>query len=246
MTDPALMQAMEATWPPAAIRRLGPWILRDGQGGGKRVSAASLDGPFDPAAIACAEGAMLAAGLRPLFQLDPSQPALDAALVARGYALVDPVVIYAADLSDLPQDLPPGMTSFPHWPPLGIAADLWAEGGIGPERLAVMHRATGPKTAILGRSRDRAAGVVFVALHGPVAMLHALEVTAPARRRGTGRSLLAAAAHWARGVGAGSLSLAVTTANAPARALYASFGLRAVGHYHYRQLAAGSEAIRGA
>ena len=39
--DPAMLHAVaEATWPPAATQTLGPVTLRDGKGGGKRVSAA--------------------------------------------------------------------------------------------------------------------------------------------------------------------------------------------------------------
>lgn len=231
-----MFDAMEATWPPATTRVLGPWLLRDGNGGGKRVSAATLEGDFDALAIEDAEADMLRTGQPALFQLRPGQEALDAALSARGYAIVDPVVIYAAKLADLPESLPPPMTTFPHWPPLGIAADLWAEGGVGPPRLAVMHRATGPKCAILARNSDRAAGVAFVAMHGPIAMLHALEVTPLMRRKGSARHILAAAVQWAQQNGATDLGLAVTTANAPACTLYASFGMQVVGQYHYRQL----------
>jgi GNAT superfamily N-acetyltransferase len=179
---------------------------------------------------------MRAAGERPLFQLRPGDEALDAALAARGYAIVDPVVIYAAKLAELAQPAPPLMTTFPHWPPLGIAVDLWAEGGIGPARLDVMHRVRGAKCAILSRNADRAAGVTFVALHGPIAMLHALEVTPTMRRKGSARHILQATIHWAQDNGATDLSLAVTTANTAARALYASFGMQVVGQYHYRQL----------
>lgn len=236
MNADAIAQAMEATWPPASTRRLGPWLLRDGKGGGKRVSAATLEGAFSSDSIAKAEAAMHATGIRPLFQLHPGQDALDEALVAKHYALVDPVVIYTAKLTDLPHSSPPPMTTFPHWPPLGIAADLWAEAGIGPERLAVMHRVKGQKSAILARNADRAAGVAFVAMDGPIAMLHALEVTPALRRRGSARHILLAAADWARANGATDFGLAVTAANAPARALYASFGMQVVGHYHYRQL----------
>lgn len=236
MIADVMAAAMEATWPPAETRRLGPWVLRDGRGGGKRVSAASLAGDFDPATLAGVERAMQATGARPLFQLVPGQDALDAALAARGYAVVDPVVIYAARLADMPQIAPPPMTTFPHWPPLGIAADLWAEGGIGAARLAVMHRVAGARCAILARNSDRAAGVAFVAMDGPVAMLHALEVTPALRRQGSARHILQAAATWARDNGGLDLGLAVTEANGAARALYASFGMRVVGRYHYRQL----------
>ncbi len=236
MTGDAFADAMEATWPPATKMPFGPWLLRDGKGGGKRVSAATLAGEFEAGSIADAEAAMQAAGERPSFQLRPGEKALDAALAARGYAVVDPVVIYAARLAELPQAAPPLMTTFPHWPPLGIAVDLWAEGGIGPARLDVMHRVQGAKCAILGRNSDRAAGVAFVALHGPIAMLHALEVAPSMRRKGTARHILQAAIQWAQDNGATDLGLAVTTANTPARALYASFGMQVVGQYHYRQL----------
>ena len=236
MTTDMMLAAMEATWPPAAATRSGAWLLRDGKGGGKRVSAATLAGVFDPNTIANAEDAMHGAGMQPLFQLGPEDAALDAALAARGYKLIDPVVIYSCKLSEIAQTAPPPMTTFPHWPPLGIAVDLWVEGGVGPARLDVMQRVLGPKTAILARSADRAAGVAFVAIHGVFAMLHALEVTPVLRRKGAARHILQAAAHWARLQGATDLGLAVTAANAPARALYASFGMQAVGQYHYRQL----------
>jgi GNAT superfamily N-acetyltransferase len=236
MTVDLMFAAMEATWPPAATTRLGPWLLRDGKGGGKRVSAASLVGDYDPVTIAEAEAAMRGAGMRPLFQLGPSDAALDADLAAKNYQIIDPVVIYSGKLSDLSQTTPPLMTTFPHWPPLGISVDLWAEGDIGPARIDVMHRVLGPKCAILGRISDRAAGVVFVALHGRVAMVHALEVTKSMRRKGLARHILQAAALWAKSEGATDLGLAVTTANVAARALYASFGMQDVGQYHYRQL----------
>ena len=236
MTTDMMLVAMEATWPPAAATRIGAWLLRDGKGGGKRVSAATLAGVFDPNTIANAEDVMHGAGMQPLFQLGPEDAALDAALAARGYKLIDPVVIYSCKLSEIAQTAPPPMTTFPHWPPLGIVVDLWVEGGVGPARLDVMQRVLGPKTAILARSADRAAGVAFVAIHGVFAMLHALEVTPVLRRKGAARHILQAAAHWARLQGATDLGLAVTAANAPARALYASFGMQAVGQYHYRQL----------
>jgi N-acetylglutamate synthase len=43
---------LEATWPPAARHRAGPWVLRDGAGGGKRVSAATAEGPVTAADLA--------------------------------------------------------------------------------------------------------------------------------------------------------------------------------------------------
>jgi GNAT superfamily N-acetyltransferase len=179
---------------------------------------------------------MRALGQSPLFVLRPGEEALDAALAARGYALHDPVVAYAAPVADLAAVEPPFLTSFPHWPPLAVARQLWDEGGIGPARIAVMERAAGPRTCILGRAGDRAAGVAFVAVHGHVAMLHALEVAPALRRNGCGHNILRAAALWARDHGAETLTLLVTERNLAARALYASLGLMVVGQYHYRKL----------
>ena len=221
---------MEATWPPASSWRLGPWRLRLGAGGGKRVSAASVAGNWSPADIDAAAAAMA----DPLFLLRPEDAALDQALAARGYAMIDPVAAYHSPVTAF--DPPPVLTTFPHWPPLQIACELWTGGHIGPERIAVMSRVTGPKTAILSRTTDRATGVAFVAVHGTIAMLHALEVTPGSRRQGSARNILRAAAAWGRDHGADSLALVVTEANHPARALYASQGMQVVGQYHYRQL----------
>jgi GNAT superfamily N-acetyltransferase len=66
-------------------------------------------------------------------------------------------------------------------------------------------------------------------------MLHALEVVPALRRQGSAQNILRAAAAWAKGEGADRLSLVVTVANAPARALYAGMGMVEAGAYHYRQ-----------
>ena len=229
MTPNLLAEVMEATWPPASRRGLGPFTLRDGAGGGKRVSAASLSGDFTEADLDAVEAAMAA----PLMLIREADAALDAALDRRGWRVVDPVVAYAAPVAALTADLPP-LAAFPHWPPLEIARSVWAEGGIGPARIAVMDRVPGPKVALLARTGDRPAGVAFVACHGPEAMLHALEVRPEHRRKGAGQSLLHAAANWAAAEGASRLSLVVTRQNAAARALYDRLGMRVVGQYHYR------------
>jgi GNAT superfamily N-acetyltransferase len=228
MTPELLAEVMEATWPPARAWREGPFTQRDGAGGGKRVSAVSCDGDCTEAELdrIVAQGA----GLMLIRAFDT---ALDAMLEARGWRIVDPVVAYAAPVADLTADLPP-MAAFAHWPPLEMTRTIWAEGGIGPERVEVMARTRGAHSAIMARREDRPAGAVFVALHGTDAMVHALEVREPMRRRGVGETLLRAAANWAAVNGADRLSLVVTERNAAARALYARLRLQAVGQYHYR------------
>ena len=229
MTPAVLAEVMEATWPPASKRQLGPFCLRDGAGGGKRVSAASADRPWTDVDLAAAEAAMD----RPLFVIREGDDALDTALAGRGYAVADPVVAYAAPISALVGEVP-ALSAFAHWPPLQIVRSLWADGGIGSERVAVMERVVGPKTALLARTADKPVGAAFVALHGNEAMLHALEVAENNRRLGAGANLLHAAANWAAGQGALRLSLVVTERNLAARGMYARAGMEIVGHYHYR------------
>lgn len=223
MTPEVLARVMEETWPPASVRRVGPVTLREGAGGGKRVSAASVEGEFSATDLEA-----------PLFVVRQGQAALDAALAARGYAVVDPVVAYAAPAAMLADPAPPYLSALPHWPPLAITREIWAEEGIGPARVAVMERVRGPKTAILARTGDHPVGAAFVAVSGDIAMLHALEVRVAARRQGSANNILRCAAGWALDHGATTFSLVVTEANAPARALYASLGMAVVGQYHYR------------
>jgi len=235
LTPDALYALLEATWPAAALHRHGSWLVREGQGGGQRVSAATAQGPVTDSDIALAEAAQARLGQPPLFMIRQGDDTLDRLLAARGYLRHDPVVAYAAPVTQLAVPAPNPMTAFPHWPPLAIATELWAEAGIGIGRLAVMNRVTGPKTSILGRVNDRASGVAFVACAGKLAMLHALEVTPNQRRQGSANNILRAAASWAQNQGATMLSLAVTEANAGARALYASHRMQVVGQYHYRK-----------
>lgn len=234
MTPADLLAVMDATWPAASTARHGPWTIRNGLGGGKRVSAATADADWTPEDVPQAEQAMQALDQPALFLIRDGDKDLDDVLDARGYRVVDPVVAYAAPLANFTQ-APDPMTTFPHWPPMAIATDLWAEGGIGPARVAVMQRAQGPKTAILGRAQDRASGAAYVAIHGKTAMLHALEVSPSQRRLGSAHNILRAAAVWAQENGADTLSLVVTTANSNARRLYASLNMQLVGQYHYRQ-----------
>lgn len=232
-----LLEMLAATWPPLETAEAGGFLLRRGAGGGNRTSAASLaaslapDGP-EAAGIAAAAAGMRAWGQRPLFLVTPGQEALDAALAARGYRLHDPSVLLAAPVATLAEA---GPHALPCTAPLAAMVELWAAGGIGAERLAVMARASGPKSWFLGRHSDSVAGCGFAAVHAGVVMLHALEIAPGFRRRGVGAALTRGAAAWGGSAGAGELQLAVTTENAPALALYARLGLGEVLRYHYRR-----------
>lgn len=229
-----LYAALDATWPAASVSRAGGWHIREGQGGGKRVSCATAADGGAALGIDAAEAAMAALGQAHLFCLRDGEDGLDRALAARGYGLVDPVILYACPATRIASEPPAPLSAFPLWPPLAITRDIWSEGGVGSARQAIMDRVPGPKTSILGRTGDRAAGAVFVAVHGDLAMVHALHVDRAARRQGQARNLMRAAALWALDQGAETLALAVTRANEPANALYAALGMAAAGQYHYR------------
>ena len=229
-----LHAAAEATWPPARRSRVGPVTIRDGAGGGKRVSAATATGTVTQGDLDRAEAAMRDAGQVPLFQLRAGDEALDALLAARGYAMIDPVNIQLAPVAALTGARPPRLTTFTVWEPLAIMRDIWAEGGIGPARLAVMHRAEGPRTGLFARHADQPAGAGFVAIHAGVAMLHALEVRARHRRAGVGRLMIRQAALWAEEHGARHLALLCAQGNAASNALCSAMGFSCAGTYHYR------------
>ena len=229
-----LFGVLDATWPPATFIAQGPWTLREGKGGGQRVSAATANSPVTETDIDSAEAGMRELGQDPIFMIRPQDTALDGLLAHRGYRIADPVTAYVAPVEALTRTLPP-TTATPVWPPLTVQREIWQLGGIGEARIAVMERAASPKTTLLGRAGDSPAGVAYVAVSEGIAMLHALEVATDHRRVGLGSALLHGAANWALAQGAAWLALMVTTANAPANALYRRLSMVPVTNYHYRR-----------
>lgn len=231
-----LHRVVNATWPAAQTIRVGPWDIRDGQDGGSRVSAATAHdavGAFD---LPQAETVMRTLGQTPLFMIRQGDEFLDNLLEKAGYAIKDPVIMYAAPVATLTNKRPPPVTVFTVWPPLAAQAEIWAEGGIGPARLAVMDRAPHPKTTLFGRINDRPAGTVYLGCNEGCAMIHALEVAIAHRGQGLAAHLTHAGAHWAHDQGMEWLTLLTTEANVAANTLYSSLGMAVVGHYHYRSL----------
>lgn len=233
VTNSGLFDICEATWPAASYMQVGPWLVRDGQGAGKRVSSVTAEGDWTPDDIKLAEQACRDLGQDLLFQIRPKDAVLDTVLAERGYDIIDPVDFLSAPVDKLTADLH-RLDSIPSWPPLAVQAEIWAEGGIGPARLAVMDRAKGPKTTLLGRHDDHPVATAFVAIHDGTAMLHALEVSPEARRKGIGRTMMHGAANWAARNGARDLAVLVVKANEAAQTLYAALGMTPVSDYHYR------------
>lgn len=236
-----LTDLIDATWPAAATHAAGPWLVREGRGGGKRVSAATAATDWTEADIVLAETAQAALGQPALFMVRDGEERLDAVLDRHGYRMVDPVVVWSAPVGQIAGEVP-HLGAFALWPPLAVQTQIWAEDGITSARVAVMERVACPKTALLGRVTDRPAGAGFAAIHGGTVMIHALTVSKSFRRKGCAVNMLRAAANWAQSLGATDFALVVTRGNLPANSLYASLGMQIVGHYHYRE----KQPVRGA
>lgn len=229
-----LFRVLDATWPPAQFVETGPFLLRKGEGGGQRVSAATATGDVSHAGIDQAETGMREMEQRPLFMVRDGETALDELLEKRRYEMVDPVSAYLAPARHVAKDIPLREV-IPSWPPLVVQREIWRDGGIGAGRLAIMERAPQPKTALLARHKDAPVGVAFVGISDGVAMLHALEIAPASRRSGIGAAVMYGAANWALAHGAEWLALMVTRANAPANGLYRKLGMSVATRYHYRR-----------
>lgn len=234
LTSADLFAASEATWPAARSWQVGPFTLRDGQGGGQRVSAATVQGAFTPADLDAAENAMRDTNQRPLFQVRDDAPDLEPALEARGYAVKDRTLLYALPIDRLTDKPLPRVTAFTLWEPLAIMKEIWSTDGIGPARLDVMARAK-TKTAVLARWNEKPGGAAFVGVHGRIAMVHAVVVLPHQRRQGVAEWMMRCAAFWGQAQGADHIAVLCVAANGGANALYRALGFEQMGGYHYRQ-----------
>ena len=231
--DAALARAFEETWPAAEYADAGGFRVGRGLGAGGRVSSARAVGAWVSNDIAAAEAIHRGWGQQPMFRVLDSDTDLVAALTAAGYRRDTPTAIMEALVSALTDRPIPPLTTFAIWPPLAIQRDIWAAGNITPSRQAVMDRVAAPKTAILGRIDDRAAGAAFAAVCDAVAMVHAVEVLPAFRRRGLAGWMMRQVALWAAEQGAARIGLAVSRANTGARATYDRLGFAEIAGYAY-------------
>jgi ribosomal protein S18 acetylase RimI-like enzyme len=233
MTQADLWQALEASWPAASRTAFGPFIWREGAGGGSRVSAATVQHRPNFVALDKIESKFSSANRDALFQIRDADDSFDSDLAQRGYDIVDPTVCLAAPVESFAKLDP--KAAYISWPPIAAQRDIWKIGGIDSARINVMKRVQIPKTTLLARNHDAPAGAAFIAALGSIAVLHALEISPKHRRRGLARAMMCHAANWAKTNSATTLAVLVTRANTEAIALYSSLGMREVGHYHYRR-----------
>lgn len=233
--DPAITAAFEATWPAAEYADAGGFTVGRGMGAGGRVGSARPTGTWTVADIAAAIAIQREWDQPALFRVGDDDTALADALAAQGLNRHTPTAILSAPVAALSDRTIPEIMTFDVWPPMAIQRSIWQAGNIGPARLAVMERAPMPKTAILGRMEDRAAGAAFAAVHAGVVVVHAVEVLPFMQRRGLAGWMMRLAAVWGAANGVDRVALAVGRANEPALALYQSLGFAEVGGYAYWQ-----------
>lgn len=232
---PTLYHVAEATWPARATSQVGGFTLRDGAGGGKRVSAATLATEYEKADLTAAEDAMRAMGQTPLFQIRAGETALDQRLDQQGYAKIDAVNVLVAPTQDIATERPPFTAAIPSAEPLALLDELWEAGGITAARRAVMDRCPLPKTRFISRFKDKPAGAAFAAIDQKIAMVHALEIRPEFRRKGLAVWIMRQSGFWAQSQDATHIAVLCTQDNLEANALYNRLGFTNVGQYHYRQ-----------
>jgi hypothetical protein len=161
---------------------VGPFDLNDGAGGGNRVSAARLSDPLSdggavsPGEVSDVATAQTARGTEALFMVFGWQDPLDRLLAAEGYATRDETLILAAPAADI-AEAPPPVSCFEIWPPLAVQEEIWDAGGIGPARLRCHAPGRRSQDRPIRTDQRPSRRAAFIAVHGKVAMLHALEVT---------------------------------------------------------------------
>lgn len=227
-----LFNAVDATWAPFAFHNLDGWMIREGAGGGQRVSAATIQPDTQTFQINAAATKMVSLGQTPLFMIRNTDTGLDAELHGLGYDIVDPVVILMAPTIELLSYPPNKMqTVCTLYKPDANAKIIWAAGGIDQGRLDVMARVKGKKAVLVAGEM----GVAFAAAHGNVAMVHAVEVASQHRRKGVANAMMYKAFEWARDAGCEWVAVLTVHANIPARTLYENLGMVRAAAYHYRR-----------
>lgn len=225
-------------WPAWEQRALGDWVLRYAGGVTKRAnSVLALGEPDDlDAAVQEAEDFYAARGVPCAFSVGASTPpALDRALEARGYTLVDPTVVMCGSVTADP--VVPVRVEKQPWD--GWLRTWWEVDGRYATGLESAERIiTGVPAWYAAVEEDGTPVAVGRGVpQGDVLGVYCMATLPAHRRRGLVRAVLRALA---AASGLRDAYLVVTERNTAAQALYAGEGLRPRGRYHYRVRGTGS------
>ena len=228
---------------------LGNWLLRFSAGVSRRANSVNpLGNPLRPecrdiaAAIAAGETLYPAQGLPTIFRV-PSivDAALDRELAARLYTSEgESCVLYGAidalQLGAAAADPAVRLLQSPEAEWLRAMARLQ---GLTAAQSAVYRRIVGaiaiPARFALLMVDGAPAALAYGAIHDGLLGYESVITDRRNRRQGLARRVVASLAAWARDSGATGACLQVEAGNAPARALYAGFGLSELYRYHYRR-----------
>ena len=234
MNSELFWRASDICWPPIQKKTVGPWVIREGGGGGSRVSSTTPIGDCSRKDISLAEREMHGLGQSNVFQIRRKDKELDLLLSKKGYSLVDRTVIYKCNIAEISCLSVPSVTTFDIWPPLNMMKIIWDKGGITDGRLSVMRRCKVKKTTILGRIENKAAGCAFVSQSNGISIIQSLFVLPKYSRKGLARHVIIEAAKWGEKEGSSYLALMVGKHNKRARSLYDGLGMKVLESYHYR------------
>lgn len=212
------------TWPSVSNQLQNGWLIKNGGGGGKRVSATIRVNPN--AKIEIAESLMESINQNKLFMIRKGDENLDYELHKLGYKLIDPSILLGSPIERLDKTFDGEF----HVAPNEKMKALWINAGINEKRLNVMNRAKVLKSYV---SIDNTA-VAFVAIYSSIAMVHALEVAKVKQRQGFGKKIMQQIAGWAATNGANYLTVITVHNNLPAKSLYQHLRMTKLGNYHYR------------
>lgn len=228
---------MDEAWPALESVRVGAWKARFGAGVTKRANSVLCPDGSEDGDIAAVERLYAERELPAVFQLRPG--ALDDELARRGYTLVDPTLFFtrrltAADVRTGPVEVSdePGRAWMDAW---------WAVDGRYAEGLPVAREIlTGVQARYASVTEDgRAVATGRGVPQGDTLGVYCMAVPPEQRRRGLARVVLRALLADAYARGQRTAYLAVTEANAAARALYTAEGFVPAGGYHYRVSSSG-------
>jgi ribosomal protein S18 acetylase RimI-like enzyme len=235
-------EASFRAWPALKTKHLGGWLPRSANGHTRRANSVNvLERDPDVSLserIDLAEDHYAALGQPPIFRLTPlSEPELDDMLGARGYRQYDRTLTMLAKAPE--QVVRDDAVVIEPCP-----TDTWFDGfcnnsPVGPENRRTLSemlklvKGNACYASIVESGQPVAFGMSVV--EGGRAGFFEILVAPEHRGAGLGRRIMKTLVAWAcQDMGAEEIWLQVVADNAPAIALYSSFGLQPIYAYHYR------------